>query len=144
MYAILRKTKEPHLGKWQKTCFWARFWPIGPKFRLPTFVFKNLCQSLDNMVSYHHVQYHKNLMIQLWQNVVMDRQTHKQDWFHTQQTRIVKKNSDTRTVNKLISTLNCLKPKCNKIHIPILNSLSQNQRTQSQSWLRSVYADHRV
>ena len=34
-----------------------------------------LCQSLDVMVSYHHVQYQKKQMIQSWENLVMDRQT---------------------------------------------------------------------
>ena len=38
--------------------------------------FKNLlCQSLDMMVSYYHVQYQKKLMIQSWENVGMDRRT---------------------------------------------------------------------
>ena len=32
-----------------------------------------LCQSLDIMVRYHHVQYQKKLMIQSGENLVMDR-----------------------------------------------------------------------
>ena len=32
-------------------------------------------QSLDIMVSYHHVQYQKKLMIQPWGNLVMDGRT---------------------------------------------------------------------
>ena len=34
-----------------------------------------LRQSLDIMVSYHHVQYQKKLMIEPWENLVTDRQT---------------------------------------------------------------------
>ena len=58
LYAISRKTNERNLTKWQKTQFWTRFWPIWPKLRPPKF-FSDicLCQSLDTMVSYHHVQY---------------------------------------------------------------------------------------
>ena len=37
-----------------------------------------LCQSLEIMVSYHHVQYQKKLMIQSWENLVMDGQTDRQ------------------------------------------------------------------
>ena len=32
------------------------------------------CQSLDVMVSYHHAQYQKKLMIQSWGNLVTDGQ----------------------------------------------------------------------
>ena len=34
-----------------------------------------LGQSLDIMVSYHHVQYQKKLMIQFWEMLVTDGQT---------------------------------------------------------------------
>ena len=34
-----------------------------------------LPQSLDIMVSYHHVQYQKQLIIQLWQKLVTDGET---------------------------------------------------------------------
>ena len=37
-----------------------------------------LCQSLNVMVSYHHVQYQKKLMIQSCENLVTDRQTDRQ------------------------------------------------------------------
>ena len=37
-----------------------------------------LHQSLDIMVSYHHVQYQKKLKIQSWENLVTDRQTNSQ------------------------------------------------------------------
>ena len=42
-----------------------------------TFFLSNiwLCQSLDIIVSYHHVQYLKKIMIQSWENLVMDRWT---------------------------------------------------------------------
>ena len=41
-----------------------------------------LRQSLDIMVSYYHVQYQKKLIIQSWENFVMDRQADVQEWFH--------------------------------------------------------------
>ena len=39
-----------------------------------------LRQSLDIMVSYHHVQYQKKLMIQSWENLVTDCQTDQSDF----------------------------------------------------------------
>ena len=54
--------------------------------------FSKIClfQLLDIMVSYYHVQYKKNLMIQSWENLVTDeetggekgRQTDGREWFH--------------------------------------------------------------
>ena len=38
----------------------------------------SLCQSLDSIASYHHVQYQKKLMIQSWENLAMDVQTNQQ------------------------------------------------------------------
>ena len=49
-----------HLAKIQAAIFFWKIW---------------LCQSLDVMASYHHVQYQKKRMIQSWENLVMDRQT---------------------------------------------------------------------
>ena len=74
LYAILRKTNEPNLRKWLKTWFWVQFRLIWPKFGPPKFFFSKIClrQSLDIMVSYHHVQYQKKLMIQSWENLVTD------------------------------------------------------------------------
>ena len=39
-----------------------------------------LRQSLDIMVSYHHVQYQKKLMIQSWENLLTDGQTDQSDF----------------------------------------------------------------
>ena len=43
-------------------------------------------QSLDIMVSYHHVQYQKKLMIQSWENLVTDGRTYRRtdgrEWFY--------------------------------------------------------------
>ena len=39
-----------------------------------------LRQSLDIMVSYHHVQYQEKLMIQSWENLVTDRQMDENDF----------------------------------------------------------------
>ena len=75
-YAISRKTNEPNLRKWQKTLFCAQFWSIWPKLELLIFLKKIwLRQSLDIMVSYHHVQYQIKLIIQSWENLVSDGQT---------------------------------------------------------------------
>ena len=50
--------------------------PLGSKFG-PLNFFKKLWlrQSLDIMVSYHHVQYDKKIMIQSSENLVTDKQT---------------------------------------------------------------------
>ena len=55
--------------------------PLGlVKFALRIYFFLEiwLRQSLDIMVSYHHVQYQKKLMIQSWENLVTDGQTDRQ------------------------------------------------------------------
>ena len=53
LYAIARKTKNPNsIIKWQKTSFWAWFGTLGREFFLSEIW---LYQSLDIMVSYHHV-----------------------------------------------------------------------------------------
>ena len=45
-----------------------------------------LRQPLDLVVSYRHVQYEKNLMIQSWENLVKDRRIYRltdlPKWFH--------------------------------------------------------------
>ena len=75
-HAISRKTNDPNSRKGQNISFWACFRPLEPKFGLPNFLKKLwLCQSLDTMVSYHHVQYQKKLMIQSRVNLVTNGQT---------------------------------------------------------------------
>ena len=68
LYEVSRKTNHPNSRKWRKTSFWAGFRPVGSKFGPQIFFFFFskiwLRQSLDIMVSYHHVQYQKKLMIQ--------------------------------------------------------------------------------
>ena len=60
LYAIARKTNDPNSRTWWKTSFWAWFRPAGPKFRLLFFSPKIwLCQSLDIVANYHHVQIRK-------------------------------------------------------------------------------------
>ena len=51
---------------------------------------KSGCQLLDVMVIYHHVQYQNKLIIQSWENLVMDgrtdwwtERTEGQEWFHS-------------------------------------------------------------
>ena len=63
----------------KKPCFRPDFGPFGPNSSCQFFSPKTwLCQSLNVMVSYHHVQYQKKLMIQSCKNLVMDRQTDRQ------------------------------------------------------------------
>ena len=82
LYVMSRKTNEQNLrkAKMQKKQFLARFWSkMGP----PDFFFSKiwLLQSLDIMVSYHHVQYQKKL-IQSWQSLVPEGRTDGRQWFH--------------------------------------------------------------
>ena len=59
--------------------FWPNFGPFGPNSGHQIFLNKIwLCQSLDIMVSYHHVQYQKKLMIQSWKNLVTDNPIYRQ------------------------------------------------------------------
>ena len=53
---------------------------LGPNFIYLFFFFSKiwLRQSLDIIVSYHHVQYQKKIMIQSWENVVTDGHTDRQ------------------------------------------------------------------
>ena len=71
-----------------KNLAWTWFWPIWPKLWLPNCFLQNLAhQSLDVMVSFHHVQHQKKLSIQSLENLVTDGQTEGQtdgqEWFHT-------------------------------------------------------------
>ena len=76
LFAISRKMYDPNLIKWQKTSFLAWFRPVGPKFVLSIFFSKIwLRQSLYIMISYHHEQYQKKLMIQSRGNLVTDERT---------------------------------------------------------------------
>ena len=60
----------------KKPSFWPHFGPFGQNLGRQIFFSKIwLRQSLDVMVSYHHVQYQKKLMIQSWENLVTDRLT---------------------------------------------------------------------
>ena len=60
----------------KKTHFGSNLGPLGPNSSRQ-FVFSKiwLCSSLNIMISYHHVQYQKNLMIQSWVNLVTDGRT---------------------------------------------------------------------
>ena len=63
MYAILRKTNEPNLKKWQKNLVLGPILAPLAQIRGPNFFFffsKIWLSELPNiMVSYHHVQYQK-------------------------------------------------------------------------------------
>ena len=53
--------------------------PLGPSSSCQFFPPKIwLCQSIDIMVSYHHVPYQKKLMTQSWENLVTDEWTDRQ------------------------------------------------------------------
>ena len=71
----------------KETSFGPDFNPFGPNSGRQIFFSKTwLCQSLDIMVSYHHVQYQIKKMIQSWENLVTDGQTDGRmdgwEWFH--------------------------------------------------------------
>ena len=60
----------------KKSSFGPNFGPFGPNLGRQIFFSKILlCQSLDVIVSYHHVQYQKKLIIQSWENLLTDGQT---------------------------------------------------------------------
>ena len=72
LYAVSRKTNEPNL-KMAKILVLG---PFGPNSGRQNFYSKILFrQSLDILVSYHHIQYLRNLMIQSRENLVTDRRT---------------------------------------------------------------------
>ena len=63
----------------KKPSFRPGFGPFGPNSGCHFFLSKIwLHQSLDAMVSYHHVQYQKKLVIQSWESLVTDRETNRQ------------------------------------------------------------------
>ena len=49
--------------------------PLAQILTLKVFPKIWLCQFVDIIISYHHVQYQKNLMIKYWENVGTDRRT---------------------------------------------------------------------
>ena len=60
----------------KKPSFGSNFGQLGPNLGGQNFLYKIWPQqSLDIMVSYHHVQYQKKLMLQSWENLVTDRRT---------------------------------------------------------------------
>ena len=78
-YVISGKTKEQYLRKWQRPSFGSNFGPLGPNSGCQNFSSKIwLCQSLDVMVSYHHVQYQKKLMNKSCETLVTDGRTDRQ------------------------------------------------------------------
>ena len=76
LYAISRKTYDQNSRKWQKTSFWVWFRLVGLLFFF--FFFSKLwfCQSLDIIVSYHHVQYQRKLMIRSLEHLVTGTRTY--------------------------------------------------------------------
>ena len=78
-YTKSRTTKDPNLRKWEKPSFGTNFGLFGPNLGHQLF-YKKFClrQLLDIMVSYHHVQYQKKIIIQFRKNLVMDGQTERQ------------------------------------------------------------------
>ena len=81
LYAISRKTNEPNLGNSKKLSFGPHFGPNSGhqiffhKSGFANFFFKNLAPPVTRYYSQlSHVQYQKKLMIQSWENLVMDGQ----------------------------------------------------------------------
>ena len=58
----------------KKPSFGPNFGPFGPNLGHQIF-FSKIWQSLDIMVSYHHAQYQKKLMILSWENLVTEGRT---------------------------------------------------------------------
>ena len=108
LYAISRKANEPNLKKWQKNFFWAQFWPIWHKFGPPMFFSSRiwLRQSLEIVVSFHHVQFQKKLMIQSWENLVTDGrtdgQTDESDFIRRCPTNVAHPTLTIKTDNQLL------------------------------------------
>ena len=82
LYVMSRKTNEQNLRKAKMPKNLVSD-PILVQNVAAKFLFSKiwLLQSLDIMVSYHHVQYQKKL-IQSWQNLVPEGQTDGRQWFH--------------------------------------------------------------
>ena len=71
----------------KKTHFGPDLGPLGPNSGCQNFFsVMCLCQSLDIMVSYHHVKYQRNLMVQSWENLVTDGRI---DRWTDRQTRVI-------------------------------------------------------
>ena len=88
----------------KKPSFGPNFGPFGTNSGLQNIFSKIwLRQSLDIMVSYHHVQCHKNLMIQPWENLVMDRQPDGQTnkWIGGQTNGWMDRQTDRRTDKRI-------------------------------------------
>ena len=64
----------------KKPSFGTSWGPFDPNSGSQIYIFWKiwLRQPLDVMVSYHHVQYQKNLMIQSWENLERDGRTDRQ------------------------------------------------------------------
>ena len=73
LYATSRKNNDSNSRKWQKNLMglilacWAHIWTAKIWLR----------KSLDIMVTYHHIQNQKKLMILSWENFVTDRRTNR-------------------------------------------------------------------
>ena len=75
MNQIWENSKKPY--------FEPDFGPFVPNLRHHFFLKKIwLRHSLYIMVSYHHIQYQKQLTIQSWENLVMDGWNDGREWFH--------------------------------------------------------------
>ena len=85
LYAISRKINQPNLRKWQKKLVLG---PVLTRIQAAKLIW--LRQSVDTMVSYHHIQYQKKRMTHSWENLVTDGQMgrHMERW-----TRVIAYNA---------------------------------------------------
>ena len=61
-HTIYRKTNQQNLGKWSTKQFCTHFWPVWPKFWPQIFFHRlYLYQYLDNVPSYHPMQFKRKL-----------------------------------------------------------------------------------
>ena len=94
----------------KKNFFWAQFWPIWHKFGPPMFFSSRiwLRQSLEIVVSFHHVQFQKKLMIQSRENLVTDGrtdgQTDESDFIRRCPTNVEHPTLTIKTDNQLLQS----------------------------------------
>ena len=134
-YYCMQFQVKPMNQSWEnnkKPSFGPNFFPFGPNLGHQIFFSKiRLNQSVDIMVSYHHVQYQKKLMIQSWENVVTDRQT-KWEWFHRTLFNVKKVTKDTSLkLHKLDIDLRLL-PK--RMNIKIYEKLCESNLHNNENY----------
>ena len=98
-----------------------------------------LRQSLDNLVSYHHVQYQQKLMIQSWENLVSGRQTHQRMW-SSRASKIKRNKPPYQSANEVLFVHHYLSPSLKRLSCRFvrnekcITTLAQNFWKVNKSW----------